>query len=333
MAVACPGLVLLLLALPGEASSPVVEAVVTGQRLNRVLDVAVEAWMQEHLRTCPPQFKSRLPFGDELRLMAADQRVRVRRAGPLVDRALLLLPPPPALVPDDIPRDPAQNRDWFMVTSVHGLPWTDWWRRGDLPANLRDGLSRFLSRQGADLCRLAGLPPGDGPLSVTPLVLHLKHYVRHLGRLLLRRNSPRRIQREIEGWDASLGTSLQVPPHTELQIHGIEAWQGPGGAIWPLRTVEELIHESQAMIHCVASMMDMGVAGYAVFLHGDVADQPVTIEVAPDRSGFRLMEVRGVRDRLPTDDALAVVEDWLQQVNRRAARRGKTWEDGDDVPF
>ena len=311
----CPGLMLLLFALPREDRRRTFDAVLAGQRLNRALDQAVEVWMRQSLRGCP---RSLLPPADERRRMAKDQRVRIRRASPLVDRQLLLKPPPPLLVPEDIPRDPARNRDWFVITSVFGLPWTDWFRQRDLLPVRRDGLSRFLSRQGSALCELAGLSPGESPMEVMILVTHLLDYVRFAGRALDRKTSPGRVLRELEAWNAAMGDSQRVPPHTELHTHGLDDWQGPGGTVRPLRTVGELVDETHAMSHCVASIADRGVAGLAVFLHGELAGEPLTINVEPAGAGFHLVDVRGVRNREPTADEREVVNRWLRDVNAHA---------------
>ena len=333
MAQACPGLVLFLLALPDEVARPLINGVISGRRLNHLLDEAAEAWMRWYVEVGPAERCRRLPPEDDRRRMVANQRVRLRRAGPLVSRDLLLVPPPPALVPEDIPRDPERNRDWFMVTSVWGLPWTDWWRWGDMSSVDRDGLSRFLSRQWEDLCQHAELSPADAPMEVLRFVLHLADYVRVMGRELDRDVGARRIVRELNDWDLAMCSHHTLPPNVELQTRGLTAWQGGGGTIRPLATVGELVEESRAMEHCVAGMAKIGMEGRAVFLHGEIAARPVTIEVAPHGAGFRLVDARGRRDRLLTADEHAVILRWLREVNAGGGRKPTAWEDGDDVPF
>ena len=335
LAETCPGLLRFLLTLPAEASRPVVEGVLAGHRLNRLLDEAAEAWMRWHVENGPAARCRRLPPADDLRRMVANQRVRVRRAGPMVSREVLLMPPPPVLVPEDIPREPGRNRDWFVVTSVWGLPWTDWWRWGDLPSVDRDGLSRFLSRQWPGLCEHAGLSPADEPWEVMRFVLHLADYVRDTGRELDRRTGARRVVQELHDWNAGLGPSRKFSPHAELQTHGLTAWQGPEGTIRPLVTAGEMVEESRTMGHCVASMAHLGVEGQAVFLHGEIEGRPVTVEVAPVESGFRLVEARGVRDRLLTAGEREVIGRWLQEVNAGSGQPGRktAWEDDDDIRF
>ena len=171
LARSCPGLLLFLLALPGEVAWPVVEGVIAGRRLNHLLGEATEAWMWWYVEDGPAARCRRLPPADDRRGMVADQRVRVRRAGPLVSREVLLMPPPTVLVPEDI-------------------------------------------------------------------------------------------------------------------------------------------------------------------LHGEIESEPVTIEVAPLGAGFRLVDARGLRDRLLSADELEVIKRWLREVNAGGEGKGpKAWEDGDDVPF
>ncbi len=331
LAETCPGLALLLLALPGDVARSVADGVKAGRRLNNLLGQAAEAWMQWYVNAGPAARCRRLPPEDDRRRMVADQRVRVRRAGPLVPREALLTPPPPALVPEDIPRDPERNRNWFVFTSVWGLPWTAWFRWGELLSVDRDGLSRFLSRQWEGLCEHADLSPASAPTEVLRYVLHLADHVRATGRTLHRDVSARRVVRELQDWDLAACTHHAFPPNTKLQTRGLAAWQGPGGAIRPLASVGELLEESRAMEHCVASMAILGVEGRAVFLHGEIEGKPVTIEVAPHRAGFRLVDVRGRRDRLLTTGENEVIARWLRELN--VGDRGATRDEDDDVPF
>ena len=140
--------------------------------------------------------------------------------------------------------------------------------------------------------------------------------------------------RELQDWEASRYQSNKYPPHAELQTHGLDAWQGPGGTIRPLATVGELVEESRAMGHCVVSMAAMGLEGEAVFLHGEIEGRPVTIEVAPHGSGFRLVDVRGLRDRLLDAGEQEVIEHWLRDLNSGTGGKGpRAWAADDDVPF
>ena len=333
LAGACPGLLLFLLALPGKVARPVTDGVIAGRRLNRLLGEAAEAWMRWYVDAGPAARCRHWPPEDDRRRMVTDQRVRVRRAGPLVPREVLLTPPPPVLVPEDIPRDPGQNRDWYVVTSVWGLPWTDWWRWGNMLSYQRDGLSRFLSRQWKGLCEHGQLSPADRPLEVMQYVGHVADYVRHTDRELDRGVGARRLVRELQDWEASRYQNNMYPPRTELQTHGMADWREAGDTIRPLATVGELLEESRAMKHCVASMARLGVQGQAVFLHGEIQGRPVTIEVAQFGAGFRQVDVRGRRNRLLTDEEQEVIRRWLREVNAGEGKRPTAWEEGDDVPF
>ena len=140
--------------------------------------------------------------------------------------------------------------------------------------------------------------------------------------------------RELQDWEAFRYRSNMFPPHAELQTHGLEAWRGAGGTIRPLATVGELVEESHAMGHCVVSMAALGLEGRAVFLHGEIEGRPATIEVAPQGAGFRLVDARGLRDRLLTAGEQEVIERWLRVLNSCTGGKGpRAWADDDDVPF
>ena len=85
------------------------------------------------------------------------------------------------------------------------------------------------------------------------------------------------------------------------------------------------------MRHCVASMAAAGVAGQAVFLHGEIRAERVTLMVTPAGDGsFFVREARGERDRLLSKAENKEVTQWLRQVN--AGRGGRDVGD-DDIPF
>ena len=124
LAEVCPGLLLLALGLwregSSEASQQIFEGAVEGLRLSRLLDTAARAWLDLHQARLA---QHELPGPEACKQLVGGQRVRIRRAGARVPVALLLEPPPPAMVPGDIPTSPEQNSRWYTYTSHPALPW------------------------------------------------------------------------------------------------------------------------------------------------------------------------------------------------------------------
>lgn len=342
----CPGLLRFMLATgsrqwhPGcsrveapLAGEPLCEeicaAVVAGQRLGRVLDRAARAWMRRNLHRLG-RSRGEVPSEEEMEQMIAHQRVRIRSAGPLVPGELLHRPPPPGMVPEDIPRDPARNLGWYELTSQPWLPWS--WPPGRLSRTQVAGLSRFLSRQGEALRRCCHPSVFDGPDQLQRFLGHLQHYLEHTGRVLNRRTSPARLLDDMDRWVVGLGESCDLPPDTQLQTLGLTPWRGGDAAFWPIPTVGQLVKETRRMRHCVASMAAAGVMGQAVFVHGEICKEPVTLEVAPTGDGgFRLAEARGERDRFLSDAEGEAVERWLRHVAAGCDQRAGDRDD--DIPF
>lgn len=137
LAEVCPGLLLMALGLRREhsveVSQQIIEGAVKGQRLTRLLEKAARSWLHEHLvrlEWCDLPG----PSADECERLASCQRIRIRRASARVPLGLLLAPPPPAMIPADIPSSPEHNRCWYIrlmedmdhwvveLGRSHGLP-------------------------------------------------------------------------------------------------------------------------------------------------------------------------------------------------------------------
>jgi len=316
LAEVCPGLLLMALGLFREhsvkVSQQIIKGVVAGLRLPRLLDMAARAWLHQHLVQLV-QIELPGPPSDENGQLVTSQRIRIRRASARVPVELLFQPPPPAMIPGDIPSSPEQNRCWYTYTSHPALPWSDDLHPRMLSERQKAGLSRFLSRWWPSL--LASCPPRERDDPAGQLG-HIVDYLEATGRVIDRKTSPARLVEDMARWVVDLGSSRRQPPNLPLQTQGLTAWQGPACTIRPLATVAELVDESRTMRHCVASMAAHGVAGHAVYLHGEVHGEPVTIEVRRDPAGgFRITEAKGRDNRSLAAKEWEALACWLDELN------------------
>ena len=305
-----------------EQCSQIIDGAVQGVRLTRLLDLAARTWLRLHLERLVSYDLPGPPAEAHERLVAC-QRVRIRRAGAMVPVAQLLRPRPPAMIPGDIPTSPEQNRGWYTFTSHSALPWIPDPHPRMISMRQERGLSRFLSRWWPDLLASCTPRERDEPAG---MLGHIVDFLEATGRVIDRRTSPARLVEDMAHWVVDLGRARRLPSYLPLQTHGLTQWSGTEGTIEPLTTVAQLVEESQTMRHCVASMAARGVAGHAVYLHAEIHDEPLTVEVRPGPDGrFRITEAKG-RDNRGLDarerEALA---GWLDELN---ARRGACGEGG-----
>lgn len=286
--------------------------VLKGERFKPLLDQVTRAWMRRFLHGQRRRGRFVPPAPDQDR-MARDMRIRIRRAGPKVPTDQLLMPPPPAMVPGEIPREAGANRRWFEYTSLLSrmLYCND---ELYFTGAQVTGVSRFLSRQWPDLDR-----HGSGYWFGAPfdLVNNLLDYLAHTDRVLTGSHRGARVLADMQQWMDALYETCELPADAPMRTLGLETWKAEAGSIRPLRTAGELMEESKLMQHCVASMAPRGMDGRAVFLHGEFLGAPFTLEVRPEAraGGFHLAEARGARNRLLNRGERALVRRWLRVVN------------------
>ena len=316
LAKVCPGLLLMAHALrldgARDACGRIVQGVARGRRLKQLLNLAASEWEGLRRHSLSQRRLRDLPARDRQRLVA-NQRLRIRRAGPQVPAGLLLMPPPPVLVPEDIPALPQPNRDWYIYTSHPLLPWQDWAAHLRMSRQQLEGLARFLSLQWPTLKRPGPVTDNGDPAW---MLEHLADYLQHTGRVADRQTNARRLLRDMEDWVHQLGQQSRLPPETPLQIHGLQGWQGPRSSFEPLRTVGDLQQESASMKHCVAALSEDAVTGRAVFFHADLDGEPATVAVQPESGtgGWRLAQARGRCNRLLDGRQREVITSWLRRL-------------------
>ena len=135
---------------------------INGALLDRAIDEALEGWYLTQMRTLDAPDSATDPHAlpwrrlaeasiDERLRLLKQQRLLIRRAGPMVPPTLLWLPPPLALVPEDVPRPVRANARWFRVMKTR-LETQSVQR---LPQARHEQLARFLSRHAQAVFRRA----------------------------------------------------------------------------------------------------------------------------------------------------------------------------------
>ena len=334
----CPGLLVLASGLRDmgrhQGCADILAAIEGGWKLGKILDLAVEAWWQGLLRTGRPGQGSARPGAERRR-----QRLRVRHAGVRVHPAALMHPSLPGICREDIPHGPRQNALWYEATSqavfrdqegeMHAgegaagrwplrVPVPNIRLEGLSPEQLR-GLGGFLSRhwlaerlQDPDSGRLDPRAVGE-----------LADFLRETGRSPGRQTDPNRLLEECDDWHAHAAwwSHARLPPDTPLRTEGLDEWIAPGARVTPLRTVAELIHESETMYHCVASHAHLGATGEAQFFHACIHGNPVTVMTTQRNRPMQIVEARGQGNRPTTPEEDAVLSAWLEEMQSRANKR------------
>lgn len=77
-------------------------------------------------------------------------------------------------------------------------------------------------------------------------------------------------------------------------------WRSGQDTILPLRTAEEVLAEGNQMHNCVASRVGEALAGLAFLYHGKVAGKSLTIQIARQGQGYRVVEAAGSSNTAPT---------------------------------
>ena len=313
MARTCPGILILCKALKDHGGtsrcSGLLQSIIAGRRLGRVLDEAVDAWSRVR-SDCPFSKAMGVPDGpvhDEDRVA---QGLRIRRAGSLVPSWILWRRVPGCVVPEDIPGEQDGNRGWFLATSGF---WLDRARERLSPVQL-NGLIGFLSRN----WRWAGEGKNADAQDRAVFMDHLVDYLANTGRAPDRRCSPRRLMERVDRWEYNLMRHPQYyDPSVRLETHGLGLWEGEQGKMGVISTVGELVEESRRMGHCVSAYAEEGVMGRAIFFHGDLNGEAVTVQLEPreDDRRFHLVETAGSQNRHISPEGKAIMWRWLAELN------------------
>jgi len=349
---ATPGAALLALALSAhpeteDAGVRLALDLKDGRRLDAALAAAHQAWRAALLSWA----RERSRFGDAARRAFAAahatppaaeaaleraQRLLVRRAGPWVEPALLLLPPPERLVPEDIPAEPRANAAWYEVMKVPGVTVS---AAGlGLPEAHRLAFAAFASRHAA---ALRGVPAG---LTRQAWLGELSTLLLDAGRVpsrdtdpaallaavdveALRRRDPPWVGRFVHPADGVEPPRLVAPglradgvavpppappPDPPLCRRAFEPFAGEGLAIRQLTTLRELRTEGARQSNCVASYDDRVASGNVLVFSVEAVGRPLTLALVPRAGGLRVSEFKGFANRRATAAEWAALEPWLR---------------------
>jgi len=320
------------------------DGIIAGEPLKRLLDEALEAWVAAVVAMPKDQLLPRgikptstmwLQFADagtseRLRLFN-QMRLLVRRAGSQVPGSLLLLPPPIAFAPDDIPLKVRANARWYRLMRSNGALLAP---LAGLEAE-QHALGMFLSKHAPRLGKFS-----RRHRALTATFLHeyacqtghlptrrsaLKPFVRVAGDWYLARLQEQELQdNPIDGTD-SLASCHDVAEDVVFPVLPVRPHDRGGFSIAPIRTPAELRREGAELAHCVSQFTRQAATGTAHFYSVRGPGTRLTLQVRRrGESNLDLVELKGYRNRQPTPTELRMARDWIN-----AAERDLT----DEVPF
>jgi hypothetical protein len=336
LAQACPGALIFAYALAklghragvGAAGAKLLRDAIAGRGLGEILDDAVAAWATGAVRLAQNQ---RAPGerhliwqrvvdakGSARRALLRAQRLLIRRAGAGVPSRTLWLPPPLAFAPEDIPARKLENARWFRVMKCFSPLLVSY---EGLPLEYGRNICLFLSRHAlllhkredlghSDYSRISSLLDyvraiNDWPRrssSATRLFEAAETWHRQIEQVLLMEDAGRMVGQSLVGAD---GKTLPLP---EPPCPG---WRSGEDHIVPLHTAEEVLAEGAQMHNCVASHIPQVLVGTAALYHGEVAGKPLTIQIAPAISGYRVVEARTFANDEPTAAQMRVLREFI----------------------
>lgn len=311
MASACPGLLLFAEASRREsehARRELLSAIVSGQRLPKLLDMALD------LRSDADAGGADLRHG---------RRLWIKRASPAVSLDCLRFLPTWPVTAEDIPRDEAENVRWYTFMLIAARAG----QRIQAQAQ-RHAFLAFASRHAGELSRRLAAVDADLLQAANWLVDYVNGSGRHPGPASI----PAVLIDESFDWHNQVAargfveTRFRFPAHRELDpgpTRGFPDWEcrmGDGlpasqkGEIRFLATVGELNLESERMGHCVASHAGAAISGGAQIFHAEIAGEQATIEITCADGSAAISEAKGIRNQPVSDRAWCVIQRWLADL-------------------
>jgi hypothetical protein len=328
----CPGALLLCSALgrqSGHEGTAVVATftrdIIAGRRLSKALDGLVEGWFTLGLMDaldegCGGGAWHRLREGSpaERAQLRQEHRWLIAHVGPTVSALLLLVPHPARLIPEHLPRSPAQQRRWLEVTRAPALIALASTRPG-----LASSLALWLSKHALVLANQGDRPP-------QAVVADLASFVEGTHRTVSATTSAAHLVEDARQWSVQMaelrahfsryGRPSPLPSDAALDTP-LPTRVGPYSSgdltVTPLTTARALLNEAVTMRNCVAGRLSEALARRAYFFHATLHGRELTIEAHPAGPGLLLHEVRGTADRAPTSAEVSRVTRWLDEVASR----------------
>ncbi|HOT28475.1 MAG TPA: PcfJ domain-containing protein [Candidatus Ozemobacteraceae bacterium] len=313
MAKVCPGVLIMarkMDSLGDHRLNILLESIVRGERLGKVLDTTVEFW--------------RLITGNrEPAERCRDQRRRISGAGIRISPSLLWRLPHGAVVPEDIPSDPMDNQAWYDIQCESSLKAVE-----HLSLSARTSFLAFTSRHAIDIARLARekWPEGNQGYAQERFLGSLTDFIQATGRQPARSTRLDKLVEECDRWHRRMAHELPdflrrgrgeeppLPPESPLDpglFADLLVWRQGPDVIRFLRTAGDLVEESQRMQHCVRSYARKAAAGNCQLFHGELAGEPVTIEIADGNGRPVLRQVSGLRNKRPGEPTYRQVMTWF----------------------
>ncbi|MEN9796836.1 MAG: PcfJ-like protein [Pseudomonadota bacterium] len=326
------------------------EAVLQGTALKRALAPLLEDWAgfgarrgQATLRDSdlPEAFYalSHAPPAERERRLR-EQALLLRRAHPCVGATLLWLPPPLAFAPEDLPSRALAQRRWFKALKTHigGTAWLP-----DLPREVQASAVRWVSRHSARLYRPGSPEPvvtldellllagREGPVPRDASIERVSFRAQraHVLREFEAEFGPEVAQAFILQWEQHRHDRASVP-HGEVEDDTplpapLGRHEEPGFTVEPLATAGALWSEGVRLEHCVGAYAGSALAGTHLLFHVELEGQPLTLEVLRGVGGrWRLGQLRGLRNRPPTEAELRRVHGWWLGARARLPRSPPT---------
>jgi hypothetical protein len=314
----CPGLLILAAGMRYHSLDGACEQVFRnlsrGYALKRVVALAVANWFAS------------LPGRrmEDHAVVLETQRLRVRRAGPLVRLAVLWTPSPERIIPEDIPQDERQNAAWFdlMAAVANAID------SPRLSSEQRTAFSAFASRHALALVRPGQVPQHGNINRPASTIASLVDYVAASGRVPSRNTNPERLVRESCAWHDDIWRRSQlarVPAETPLAtlaFRGCERWTLDRANVSLLTTVGALAQEASTMRSCVASYLSSALAGQTFIFHAKILRAALTVELRDPGGALRIHQAAGRANRPPTHHEEEILRIWMDDVNEFLRCRG-----------
>ena len=301
---------------PGrDAASRFLDGVIAGRRLQRMLGDLVDAW-----RTIPriddPTDDISRPWPRVWNLVKIDrprlldeQRLLVRRAGPLVPMTCLPAPPPLGFAPEDIPSSIRPNALWYVTVKCHISLLA---ARRNESARTCTALARFVSLNVLALRKAM-------PASIRPLwsIRVLSNWALAERVTLVRHERVAAVLERCHRWyrqtyrDCEDDELVEFPDDTKLATPSLAALETEDFRIRPLTTAGELRREGDEMDNCVGSYVARARRGAVALYSAFVEGRRLTVALEKSASEWTLAEIAATRNAPATPEEERAVERWL----------------------
>lgn len=312
-----------------EIGGALLADVVAGRKLDRALDDALERWVD----ASPAFAATQGIYAGEVwarlfnasparrREMLRAQRLLIRRAMPRTAPTHVLLPPPLAFAPEDIPRKVRANARWFRAMKGCGAT-----------LSVRPGQDPEVGRAVARFVSAHALSLRVDPRKREPAIVRsIAEFCHARGRVPSRRTTPARLIPEALAWSETLenlgritneqrtGTGLEAMLAVPLPSETSLEWTSPQLQVRTFATVGALLDESKRMHNCMDRLVASAMASSSVYLHAGIDGTPHALELRTVGPGKMLVQLKGIANRSPTAAAVRTLDPWLRRHEIRLA--------------